>query len=79
MTELTLEDAELEGNDFSEMIMDSNWEIRHAIRLVCLMRQQIKEEDDFMYEKDPNTLQGTYSATVKRGILEKLWKEAWNE
>ncbi len=50
-------------------------QIQHAIKLQQEVKQQIKVDNDFMYAKDPE-LKGTYSASIRRGILETLWSKA---
>ena len=54
---------------------DYNKRVWHALKLIDLMEKQIKIEDDFMYA-ETTELKGTYSASIRRGILEKLYKEA---
>lgn len=39
-----------------------------------LVEKQIKIEDDFMHAT--GELKGLYSASIRRGILEKLWSDA---
>lgn len=48
-------------------------DVKIALKLKDILLKQIEVEDKFIHAS--GELKGLYSATIRRGILEKLWNE----